>query len=58
MEHDLSQLPLWELPESEIQEIGIFDELPENITYPQITPVFCREAEKLWHSLAKIHKTN
>jgi len=35
-----------ELPESEMQEIGMFDELPENLTYPQTSPVLYREAEK------------
>ena len=36
-----------ELPESEMQEIGMFDELPENLTYPQTSLVLYREAEKL-----------
>ena len=36
-----------ELPESEMQEIGMFEELPENLTYPQTSPVLYREAEKL-----------
>ena len=40
-----------ELPESEMQEIGMFDELPENLTYPQTSPVLYREAEKLLKSL-------
>ena len=35
-----------ELPESEMQEIGVFEELPENLTYPQTSPVLYREAEK------------
>lgn len=42
-----------ELPESEMQEIGMFDELPENLTYPQTSPVFLQEAEKLLKSLHK-----
>ena len=42
-----------ELPESEMQEIGMFDELPENLTYPQTSPVLYREAEKLLRSLEK-----
>ena len=42
-----------ELPESEMQEIGMFDELPENLTYPQTSPVLYREAEKLLKSLEK-----
>ena len=35
-----------QLPESEMQEIGLFEELPENLTYPQTSPVLYREAEK------------
>ncbi len=27
------------MPESEMEEVGQFDSLPENLTYPQITPV-------------------
>ena len=42
-----------ELPESEMQEIGMFDELPENLTYPQTSPVLYREAEKLLRSLVR-----
>ena len=42
-----------ELPESEMQEIGIFDELPENLTYPQTSPVLYREAEELLKSLVR-----
>ena len=40
-----------ELPESEMKEIGMFYELPENLTYPQTSPVLYREAEKLLKSL-------
>ena len=40
-----------ELPESEMKEIGMFDELPENLTYPQTSPVLYREAGKLLESL-------
>ena len=36
-----------ELPESEMQEIRMFEELPENLTYPQVAPALYREAEKL-----------
>lgn len=39
------------LPESEMKEIKIFDVLPENLTYPQVSPVFFREAGKLLASL-------
>ena len=42
-----------ELPESEMREIGLFDELPENLTYPQTSPLLCREAEKLLKSLVR-----
>ena len=39
------------LPESEMQEIGMFEELPENLTYPQTSPVLYREAEKFLKSI-------
>ena len=42
-----------ELSESEMQGIGMFDELPENLTYPQTSPVLYEEAEKLLRSLEK-----
>ena len=42
-----------ELPESEMQEIGMFDGMPENLTYPQTSPVLYREAEKLLKSLVR-----
>ena len=42
-----------ELPESEMQEIGMFEELPEKLTYPQTSPVLYREAEKLLRSLVR-----
>ena len=42
-----------ELPESEMQEIGLFDELPENLTYPQTSPILYREAEKMLKSLVR-----
>ena len=32
------------LPESEMAEIRAFDELPEDLTYPDITPPLCRWA--------------
>ena len=37
---------LGELPESEMKETGLFEALPENLTYPMVSPVLCREAEK------------
>ncbi len=36
---------LGELPESEMKEIRLFDTLPANLTYPQVTPLLCAEAE-------------
>ncbi len=38
---------LGELPESEMKEIGIFDSLPEDLTYPQVSPRLFEEAAKL-----------
>ena len=35
------------MPESEMQEIGFFDEIPAELTYPNVSPVLFREAEKL-----------
>ena len=32
---------LGELPESEMKAVRAFDTLPENLTYPQVTPRFC-----------------
>ena len=37
---------LGELPESEMKEIRLFDKLPENLTYPQVTPLLMAEAAK------------
>ena len=42
-----------QLPESEMQEIGLFEELPENLTYPLTSPVLYREAEKVLRSLVR-----
>lgn len=47
---------LSEIPESEMAEVGIFDKVPDNLTYPQITPKLLtyfqkyveREGELLW----------
>ena len=36
-----------------MQEIGMFEELPENLTYPQTSPVLYREAEKMLRSLVR-----
>jgi len=35
-----------ELPESEMQEINLFDKMPENLTYPVMTPLLVKEAQK------------
>lgn len=32
------------LPESEMKEVSFFDRLPENLTYPEITPVLFQNA--------------
>lgn len=37
---------LGEMPESEMKEVSFFDELPENLTYPEITPVLMERALK------------
>ena len=42
---------LGELPESEMKEIGIFDTLPAELTYPQVSPRLYEEAEKLLSTL-------
>ena len=34
------------MPESEMKETRLFEELPENLTYPDVTPVLIGEAEK------------
>lgn len=45
---------LGELPESEMKEIGIFDALPEELTYPQVSPRLYEEAEKILKGIEKI----
>lgn len=42
---------LGELPESEMQEVKCFDTLPENLTYPHMTPLLVKEADKRLMSL-------
>ncbi len=42
---------LGKLPKSEMKEIGIFDTLPEELTYPQVSPRLYEEAEKLLSTL-------
>lgn len=43
---------LGELPESEMQEVKVFDQLPENLTYPMMTPLLVEEAGKLLEELS------
>lgn len=41
---------LEELPQSEMSSVKVFDTLPDNLTYPLVTPVLFRESEdKLMH---------
>lgn len=40
-----------ELPESEMKEVRLFKELPENLTYPNVSPLLYEEAYKLYRSL-------
>lgn len=42
---------LGHLPESEMDDIRIFDTLPKNLTYPQTSPVLYGEAKKLLNQL-------
>ena len=35
------------LPESEMAEVQLFDDLPENLTYPNVTPKLFAEARRL-----------
>ena len=43
---------LGELPESEMmEEVRLFDELPGNLTYPTMTPLLIKEAEKFLEEL-------
>ena len=50
---------LAELPESEMKETRLFDELPDELTYPQTSPALYVEAEKLLKSItAKQQKDN
>lgn len=42
---------LGELPESEMSEIGIFETIPDNLTYPQTSPGLYKEAEKFLATL-------
>lgn len=41
---------LGDIPDSEMAEVGLFDTLPENLTYPHITPVLFAQ-EPMKHSI-------
>ena len=50
---------LGQLPKSEMERTALFDNLPKNLTYPLVTPVFVRQAELFankHHLLKKINK--
>lgn len=42
---------LGRLPDSEMGEVALFDSLPENLTYPNVTPRLFAEAEKVLRQL-------
>lgn len=42
---------LGELPESEMGETALFDMLPENLTYPNVTPRLYEEAKRILETL-------
>ena len=44
---------LGELPQSEMAEIALFDELPANLTYPHVSPKLFAEAERVLVQLKK-----
>lgn len=41
------------LPESEMQEVRLFEKLPENLTYPNVTPRLMEEAYRLLCAMEK-----
>lgn len=40
-----------DLPESEMKEVKAFNSLPDELTYPLVTPLLCAKAEELLNSL-------
>ncbi|MBQ8425569.1 MAG: NUDIX domain-containing protein [Clostridia bacterium] len=40
-------------PESEMEKIDFFDDIPNNFTYPNVTPLLVKEAEKVLTYLNK-----
>ncbi len=47
---------LGQLPESEMREIGLFETLPENLTYPRTSPKLYAQAELLWNEMTENHE--
>ena len=42
---------LGELPESEMEETRLFEKLPDNLTYPEMTPLLVKEAENFLRNM-------
>lgn len=47
---------LGELPESEMSETRLFEQMPENLTYPNVTPFLCAEAAKLLEKIKVVKR--
>jgi 8-oxo-dGTP diphosphatase len=47
---------LGDIPESEIQEVNVFEQLPNNLTYPAITPVLFAKLEQTNQPLATMYE--
>ena len=43
---------LGSLPESEMEKVEIFEELPDNLTYPNVTPILFDESLKIYQKLS------
>ena len=39
------------LPDSEMAEVRLFDQLPDNLTYPNVSPRLYQEAANVLHAL-------
>ncbi len=44
--HDLGRMP-----ESEMKKAELFDRLPENLTYPNVTPALFKKAEEIYNKI-------
>ena len=42
---------LGEMPESEMQEARLFQQLPDKLTYPDVTPRLIAEAQRVWENM-------